>query len=125
MLPKLPRLLSFSLIAITAAFVVAYAIPAKAMDFETSVNVASCPNRPGFEKDGKRTLALLHRHKIKAELSYYEEDQGIKALTEDIKHSTGWIIYVLTKDAPAARNLIAEAIKKGLHVVVLPASSPQ
>jgi hypothetical protein len=96
MLAKLPCLLSFSLIAMTAAFPIAYPISAKAMDWETSVDVASCPNRPGFERDGKRTLALLHRHKIKADISYYQEEQGIQALTEDIKHSTGWIIAVGT-----------------------------
>ncbi len=125
MFSKLFHLLSISLIAIVTAFVMTHPITAKAMDWETSVDVASCSNRPGFEQDGKRTLALLHDHNIKAEISYYLEQKGIKGLTEDLEHSTGWIISVGTKDAPTARIVIAESIRKGLHVILLPAPAPK
>ncbi|HVV74119.1 MAG TPA: hypothetical protein VHI52_21880 [Verrucomicrobiae bacterium] len=59
-------------------------------------------------------------YKIKAEISYFQETQGVKALTEDIKHSSGLIIFVSIQDAPAARRIIAKAIKQGVNITLSP-----
>ncbi len=117
------KIIRFLLIAIAAALATNYAISARATDWETAALVAWCPNRPGFEKDARRIVAILHEHSVRGDIMYYENVQGVNGLTEDIEHSTGWMLAVNVKDADAARKLIAEATKKGLRVNLLPEGS--
>ena len=89
------------------------------MDADNSIEIASCIKRTGFEKDGARALAVLREHKIQAELTYLQNQRGVKAITENPKQSTEWVIAVNSKDAAEARKLLAAAIKDGLKVVLI------
>lgn len=113
----------FLLIAVALGVAISCPISGDAMDWDTSALVAWCPNRVGFEQDAKRTQYILQKHKIVTLIMYYAKMEGGSGLTEDIKHSTGWMLAVNVKNADAARKLIAEAVKKGLRINLLPEGS--
>lgn len=92
------------------------ALKSHAMDDESSSDVASCPRRTGFEKDGKRALAILRKSGMQASLSYFVVVQGVKEISDDPKGTEGWLISVDVKNVAAARKLLAAAIKHGLHI---------
>ena len=93
---------------------------AEAMDWETAVEVASCPKRPDFEKDGDHALAILRQHNILAKIVYYLRRRQIEALATDPKHSTRWAILVNVRNAAEARQVLAPEIARGLRITLVP-----
>jgi hypothetical protein len=89
-----------------------------AIDWETSAEVASCVNGPSFEKDAERSLAILRQLTIQAQVIFFQEHQGIYAITENPKRATKWVIIVNAKNASAARKALVAAKKKGLDIVI-------
>jgi hypothetical protein len=93
---------------------------AEAMDWETAVEVASCQKRANFEKDGDRAVAILQKRNILAQLIYFRRTRDTNEITPDSKDSTKWGIFVNTRDAAEARQVLASEIAKGLRITLVP-----
>ena len=93
---------------------------AEAMDWETAVEVASSHKRANFEKDGDRAVAILQKRNILAQLIYFRRTRDTNEITPDSKDSTKWGIFVNTRDAAEARQVLASEIAKGLRITLVP-----
>lgn len=87
-----------------------------AMDWETATEIASSPNRPGYEKDAERLTALIKNNEIHVIVVYFIRRQGIRAITEDHKAADEFGAFVNRENADRARELLQNAIQSGLEV---------
>jgi len=94
-------------IGVTAAFIITCPFSSNAMDWETSVEIASYPNTSAYKKVGKRIEAILHSHKIEVVIT----------------PSSECIVSVEPKDASGARKLLAAEMKKGLKITLITENS--
>jgi len=102
--------------------VIATVCPAsmKAMDWETAAEVASCRNQPGYEQNATRVVEILKTHGIYAKVIYFKRIKGIDGITEGTSQADKFGVFVDVRDADAAREVLAEEVKKGLRVTLTP-----
>jgi hypothetical protein len=93
---------------------------AEAMDWETAVEVASCHKRANFEKDGDRAVAILQKRNIFAQLIYFHRTRDTDEITPDPNDSTKWGIFVNTRNAAEARQVLAPEIASRLRITLVP-----
>ena len=106
-----------------------WASAAMALDEGTAAEIAACPNRPGYQKLGEKTLALLQEHGFHSMLIYYHGDETGEGVTADDQHATRWAIVVHVDHVGEAIKLLSAAPDKevrntALAKPILPPSGP-